>query len=156
MSNIYSSERRIKMKKDQDITERLAFHLITYRAVAINVATNGLSSDQLSFPIEKYLGEYLPRLSSSVIESFAGNPQDGVHLCRRPDVLLTSSGNQGLYRFGLLVCKVKINSKLEDERNDKCLIRYFWAKVSQRYHRVRIINYLLKYIMIIIFVKIHR
>jgi hypothetical protein len=39
--------------------------------------------------------------------SFEGNPKDGVHLSRRPDVLLTSSGAQGLYRFGLLVCKVK-------------------------------------------------
>lgn len=58
MQNMFSSERRIKMKKDQDVTERLAFHLITYRGVATNVATNGLSSEQLSFPIDKYLGEY--------------------------------------------------------------------------------------------------
>ena len=57
MQTISSSEKRIKMKKDQDVIERLAFHLITYRDVAINVATNGLSSDQLSFPIDKYLGE---------------------------------------------------------------------------------------------------
>jgi hypothetical protein len=46
------------MKKDQDPIERLAFHLITYRDVALNVANNGLTSEQLSFPIEKYLGEF--------------------------------------------------------------------------------------------------
>jgi hypothetical protein len=84
------TEKRIKMKKEQDPIERLAFHLITYRDVAVNVANNGLNSEQLSFPIDRYLG----------------NPKDGVHLSRRPDVLLASSGAQGLYRFGLLVCKV--------------------------------------------------
>jgi len=88
---LFFREKRIKMKKDQDPIERLAFHLITYRDVALNVANDGLRCEQLSFPIEKYLG----------------NPKDGVHLSRRPDVLLTSSGAQGLYRFGLLVCKVK-------------------------------------------------
>ncbi|CAF4342904.1 unnamed protein product, partial [Rotaria sp. Silwood2] len=84
------NEKRIKMKKDQDPIERLGFHLIAYRDVALNVANNGLHCEQLSFTIEKYLG----------------NPKDGVHLSRRPDVLLTSSGAQGLYRFGLLVCKI--------------------------------------------------
>ena len=38
---------------------------------------------------------------------FKDNPKDGVHLSRRPDVLITSSSTQGLYRFGLLVCKVE-------------------------------------------------
>ncbi len=52
-----SSEKRIKMKKEQDPIERLAFHLITYRDVAVNVANNGLNSEQLSFPIDRYLGE---------------------------------------------------------------------------------------------------
>ncbi|CAF1260744.1 unnamed protein product [Adineta steineri] len=84
------NEKRIKMKKDQDPIERLAFHLITYRDVALNVANNGIQCEQLSFPIDKHLG----------------NPKDGVHLSKRPDVLLTSSGAQGLYRFGLLVCKI--------------------------------------------------
>jgi hypothetical protein len=46
------------MKKDQDLTERLAFHLIAYRDLALNVATDGLSCGQLSFPIEKYLGKF--------------------------------------------------------------------------------------------------
>jgi len=42
-----------------------------------------------------------------------GNPKDGIHLSRRPDVLLASSGAQGLYKFGLLVCKVrKSNEKI--------------------------------------------
>jgi hypothetical protein len=45
-----------------------------------------------------------------LVFAFKGNPKDGVHLSRRPDVLLTSSGAQGLYRFGLLVCKVRIYS----------------------------------------------
>jgi hypothetical protein len=45
------------MKKDQDPIERLAFHLITYRDVALNIANDGLRSEQLSFPIEKYLGK---------------------------------------------------------------------------------------------------
>lgn len=51
------SEKRIKMKKDQEPTERLAFHLITYRGVALNVANNGLQCEQLSFSTEKYLGK---------------------------------------------------------------------------------------------------
>ena len=40
-------------------------------------------------------------------------------LSKRPDVLLTASGAQGLYRFGLLVCKVsraQIYSKIDHER----------------------------------------
>jgi hypothetical protein len=117
------------MKKDQDPIERLAFHLITYRDVALNVANNGLTSEQLSFPIEKYLGEFKVDLYSNRIPSFLGNPKDGVHLSRRPDVLLTSSGAQGLYRFGLLVCKVKIISKIERFNSEKNNLRYFWAKV---------------------------
>jgi hypothetical protein len=44
------------MKKDQDPIERLAFHLITYRDVASSVANDGLRCEQLSFPIQKYLG----------------------------------------------------------------------------------------------------
>ncbi|CAF1486170.1 unnamed protein product [Adineta ricciae] len=84
------NEKRLKMKKEQDPIERLAFHLVTYRDVATNIASDGLNCGQLSFPIEKYLG----------------NPKDGIHLSKRPDVVLTSSGAQGLYRFGLLVCKV--------------------------------------------------
>ncbi|CAF4672940.1 unnamed protein product [Rotaria sp. Silwood1] len=86
------NEKRIKMKKDHDPIERLGFHLIAYRDIALNVANNGLHCEQLSFTIEKYLG----------------NPKDGVHLSRRPDVLLTSSGAQGLYRFGLLICKILV------------------------------------------------
>jgi hypothetical protein len=46
------------MKKDQDPIERLAFHLITYRDVALNVANDGLRCEQLSFPIDKYLGKF--------------------------------------------------------------------------------------------------
>ncbi|CAF4391102.1 unnamed protein product, partial [Adineta steineri] len=37
--------------------------------------------------------------------SFTGNPKDGIHLSRRPDVLLASTGSRGLYKFGLLICK---------------------------------------------------
>jgi hypothetical protein len=47
------------MKKDQEPIERLAFHLITYRDVAVNVANDGLRSEQLSFSIEKYLGKVI-------------------------------------------------------------------------------------------------
>lgn len=47
------------MKKEQDPVERLAFHLITYRDVALTVANDGLHCEQLSFSIEKYLGKIL-------------------------------------------------------------------------------------------------
>jgi hypothetical protein len=53
----YFSERRIQMKKTQDPTERFAFHLITSRDIALNIATDGLTCEQLSFSIEKYLGK---------------------------------------------------------------------------------------------------
>ncbi|CAF1006016.1 unnamed protein product [Rotaria sp. Silwood1] len=84
------NERRTQMKKDQDPIERFAFHLITSRDTAINIANDGLTCEQLSFSLDKYLG----------------NPKDGIHLSRRPDVLLASSGTQGLYKFGLLICKI--------------------------------------------------
>jgi hypothetical protein len=45
------------MKKNQDPTERFAFHLITSRDIALNIATDGLTCEQLSFSIEKYLGK---------------------------------------------------------------------------------------------------
>ena len=45
------------MKREQDPVERLAFHLVTYREEAVRIANNGLDSEQLSFQIEKYLGE---------------------------------------------------------------------------------------------------
>ncbi|CAF1244746.1 unnamed protein product [Adineta steineri] len=82
--------RRIQMKKSQDPTERFAFHLITSRDSALDIATNGLTCEQLSFSIDKYLG----------------NPKDGIHLSRRPDVLLASTGSRGLHKFGLLICKI--------------------------------------------------
>jgi hypothetical protein len=47
------------MKKEQDPIERLAFHLITYRDVASSVANDGLRCEQLSFPIQKYLGKFI-------------------------------------------------------------------------------------------------
>lgn len=87
------SQRRIQIKKEQEFSERLAFHLISSRDCALDIAINGLQCDRLAFPIEKYLG----------------NPKDGVHLSRRPDVLLASTGYQGLHKFGLLVCKVNKN-----------------------------------------------
>jgi hypothetical protein len=59
IKKISFSEKRVKMKKDQDPIERLAFHLITYRDVALNVANNGLMSDQLTFSIDKYLGKFI-------------------------------------------------------------------------------------------------
>ncbi len=123
------------MKKNQDPTERFAFHLITSRDIALNIASDGLCSEHVSFSIDKYLG----------------NPKDGIHLSRRPDVVLASSGARGLTKFGLLVCKVskyirrfliRINS-----------FRYFWVKVMQLYLRKIMKNYLHNYIMIIIFVK---
>ena len=54
---LISSEKRIKMKKDHDPVERLAFHLIVYRDDAVEIAKNGLRCDQLGLPIKKYLGE---------------------------------------------------------------------------------------------------
>ena len=46
------------MKKDQDLTERLAFHLIKSRALALDIANDGLNCEQLSFPIDQYLGMF--------------------------------------------------------------------------------------------------
>lgn len=46
------------MKKDRDVSERFGFHLITGHDMASNIANNGLQCDQLSFPIEKYLGKF--------------------------------------------------------------------------------------------------
>lgn len=45
-------------------------------------------------------------ISLNIFFNFKGNPNDGIHLSRRPDVLLASTGSQGLLKFGLLVCKV--------------------------------------------------
>jgi hypothetical protein len=50
------------MRKEQEPVERLAFHLITYRDEALKIANNGLNSEQLSFPIEKCLGEFKYRI----------------------------------------------------------------------------------------------
>ncbi len=47
------------MKKDRDPTERYAFHLITTRDIALNIATDGLTCEQLSFSIDKYLGKFI-------------------------------------------------------------------------------------------------
>jgi len=91
------------MKKDRDPTERFAFHLIPSKDLALNIANDGLNCQQLSFSIDKYLG----------------NPNDGIHLSRRPDVLLASSGAQGLNKFGLLVCKVR-----------KYILRKFLIKIK--------------------------
>ena len=52
------SERRIQMKKEHDPTERFAFHLITSREMALSIANDGLACEQLTFPIEKYLGKF--------------------------------------------------------------------------------------------------
>lgn len=45
------------MKKEQDPVERLAFHLVTQRSVAITLANEGIHCEQLSFAIDKSLGE---------------------------------------------------------------------------------------------------
>jgi hypothetical protein len=68
-----------------------------------------------------------------LFDSSKGNPKDGIHLSRRPDVLLTSTGAQGLHKFGLLVCKVReymrrLSSKINSSR-------YLWVKVMQLYLR---------------------
>jgi hypothetical protein len=48
------------MKNEQTLPiERLAFHLIVSRDMALNIATNGLQCEQLSFPIDKYLGQLI-------------------------------------------------------------------------------------------------
>lgn len=56
------SERKIRMKKEQNPTERFAFHLIPSRTMALTIATEGLSSEQLTLPIEKYLGKFTREL----------------------------------------------------------------------------------------------
>lgn len=95
------------MKQEHDFTERFAFHLITSRDTALNIATDGLSCEQLPFSIDKYLGISIPLISIIIFFLlFEGNPKDGIHLSRRPDVLLASTGTQGLLKFGLLICKV--------------------------------------------------
>ncbi|UJR13818.1 hypothetical protein I4U23_000829 [Adineta vaga] len=86
------NERKLEMKKSQDQIERFAFHLVSSRDIAMNIANDGLSCEQLTFPIDKYLG----------------NPKDGIHLSRRPDVLLASTGLQNLHKFGLLICKILV------------------------------------------------
>ena len=45
------------MKKDQDPIERLVFHLVPSRDVALTIAKEGLSCEQLSFKVDTYLGE---------------------------------------------------------------------------------------------------
>jgi hypothetical protein len=56
------------MKKDRDPTERFAFHLITSRDLALNIATDGLQCEQLSFPIEKYLGKFILQIIDRLID----------------------------------------------------------------------------------------
>lgn len=65
----YFSERKIKMKKDQDITERFAFHLVSSRDTALNIANDGLSCEQLSFTIDKYLGKFIIYIKVIIIIS---------------------------------------------------------------------------------------
>lgn len=50
------SEKRSKMKKEQEATERFAFHFILNRDIALKLATDGLQCEQLTFSIDKYLG----------------------------------------------------------------------------------------------------
>lgn len=44
------------MKKEHEIVERLAFHIVLDRHVASQIANDGLKCDQLSMPIDAYLG----------------------------------------------------------------------------------------------------
>ncbi|CAF0755983.1 unnamed protein product [Adineta ricciae] len=84
------NERKIRMKKSQDQIERYAFHLVLTRDMATKIATDGILCGELTFSIDKYLG----------------NPKDGIHLSRRPDILLASTNSQNLRKFGLLICKI--------------------------------------------------
>lgn len=54
--SFFSSEKRQKLKKEQEPIERLAFQLIVQRDAALPIATGGLSCEQLSLSSEKYLG----------------------------------------------------------------------------------------------------
>ena len=47
------------MKKEQDPVERFAFHLIKSRDIALTIATDGLTCEQLTFSIDKYLGKFI-------------------------------------------------------------------------------------------------
>lgn len=51
------SDKRTQMKKDKEPMERLAFHLVSNRDVALTIAKEGLRCKQLSLKIDKYLGE---------------------------------------------------------------------------------------------------
>lgn len=76
----------------------------------------------MALVVKNYLSPWTSILVSSrnstiylfyIIFISTGNPKDGIHLSRRPDVLLVSSSTQQLNKFGLLVCKVsEINEKI--------------------------------------------
>ncbi len=70
------------MKKDRDPTERFAFHLITSRDLALNIATDGLQCEQLSFPIEKYLGNFILKIVDWLIDDFSKAIRKMVFICQ--------------------------------------------------------------------------
>ena len=47
------------MKQEHNPIERLAFHLIPSRDIALQIATDGLRCEQLSFSIDNYLGKFI-------------------------------------------------------------------------------------------------
>jgi hypothetical protein len=56
-ANFAFSEKRQKLKKEQEPIERLAFQLLVQSDAALSIATDGLSCEQLFFPSDKYLGQ---------------------------------------------------------------------------------------------------
>ena len=77
----------MKMKKDHDPVERLAFHLIVYRDEAVKIAKNGLRCDQLTLPIKKYLGKH--DLSTRVVRTHSSDTFQQANqqtACRYPNV----------------------------------------------------------------------
>jgi hypothetical protein len=59
----------MEMRKNQEPTERFAFHLIKSRDTALTIATDGLICEQLPFSIDKYLGEFIMYISIDHIYS---------------------------------------------------------------------------------------
>lgn len=85
------SDRRIEMRQENKLIECFAFHTVCQRENALNIGKNGLTCQQLAFNIDKFLGD----------------PKDGIHLSRRPDLLLRFCHSKGLKFIGLVVFKVR-------------------------------------------------
>lgn len=64
---------------------------------------------------------------SSSLFFVVGNPKDGIHLARRPDILLTFCSSKGWTRFGLLICKVR-GCETRNKIWNQCMIQILLGK----------------------------